>query len=358
MPRPILIGLIACCLILAACAPATPIPDASLATPTLEPTASRTNPASTRTPTSTFTPTPTVTTTRAPITLGNADSLDYAATLLPDFDYFGASDFVWYFDSQRIFTDERLETFFIAWGSKELGVGDCNDMELAANGVLIANCDNQIVRLNFAAMQQGDHDFGLVYEGQPFTDIAVSPDGGSVAAAHDTEITLIDVATREVIGRMQVGSPIRSIAFSPDGAMLASVNNAGSVWLWGVADQRSLNTFRGGGSVSLVVFSPDTTLLAGASESSIHLWFVQSAGILASFSTHPEPITAMTFHTSGKLLATGGQNGALIIWDAVTGLPLMSANLASEVLRIAWSPDSTRLAALTADGTIHIWQSP
>ncbi len=70
----------------------------------------------------------------------------------------------------------------------------------------------------------------------------------------------------------------------------------------------------------------------------------------------PTRVRCLAMSHDGKRLASGGEDGAVQLWDAATAKP--GAKLADHkdwVLCLAFSPDGTRLASGSIDGTIKLW---
>jgi WD40 repeat protein/serine/threonine protein kinase len=72
---------------------------------------------------------------------------------------------------------------------------------------------------------------------------------------------------------------------------------------------------------------------------------------------HKGGIFAMAYRPDGQRLASAGLDGALKIWDARTGDPLVAvpAHDGELVWGVAYSPDGTRVASVGWDGTVKIW---
>ena len=113
-----------------------------------------------------------------------------------------------------------------------------------------------------------------------------------------------------------------SLAFSPDGTLLALGHRDGIV-LWDV----TLIGFRKRigipdswrGFEDVLTFSPDgKTLFAPTLEiwdPLIKLWDVDTGQDLGTLSGHTEPIETLVFSHDGKTLASGSQDGTVLLWD-------------------------------------------
>ena len=66
----------------------------------------------------------------------------------------------------------------------------------------------------------------------------------------------------------------------------------------------------------------------------------------------------LAVHSAGKLLASGGQDGSVRLWDMAGGGPLQSLlGHTGSVASVAFSPDGSLLASGAADKTIRVWDT-
>jgi WD40 repeat protein len=73
---------------------------------------------------------------------------------------------------------------------------------------------------------------------------------------------------------------------------------------------------------------------------------------------HHDRVSCLAFSRDGRHLATGGDDGAVWLWDVVTGQELVSLPAGgASVLAVAFSPDGRRLGAGGADGVVRVWDA-
>lgn len=76
---------------------------------------------------------------------------------------------------------------------------------------------------------------------------------------------------------------------------------------------------------------------------------------------HQHPITNIKFNKDGNYLATSGSTGTIIhLFDAASGSLLglfRRGTLTQSILSLSFSSDSSRIAALSASGTLHVFDA-
>lgn len=210
--------------------------------------------------------------------------------------------------------------------------------------------------------------------------LAVSPDGRVIASAQgasDTAadgyatIQVWDAATGEARASIGVFAPITALDFSPDGALLAAGLNNGRTVVYDAANgdlvaMAAFGDLPPGDLPTFVRFSPDGALLATATGTDVRLLDALNLATISVAQTFAanSPVFSLDFSADGTLLAAAGGDpnapsaatSLIELWEVETGA--VSATLRGHtdlVKRIAFSPNSARLASLSDDGTLRVW---
>jgi WD40 repeat protein len=203
---------------------------------------------------------------------------------------------------------------------------------------------------------------------------ALSPDG-TRAASPDA---VMDSKNLKEIARL-TDNPEHGrdkVVWSPDGRTLASGDslNISPIIIWDAQTGKQILTlptediplYLGG-----LTFSPDGSLLAaggslmdsasGLDGGVLILWNVNTGErvhILNAGMTS-QRIMSIVWSPDGYWLATGTNNGRIILWDMLALQPVASLDgHANEVFGLSWSDDSSLLASNSIDGTVLIWELP
>ena len=72
-----------------------------------------------------------------------------------------------------------------------------------------------------------------------------------------------------------------------------------------------------------MAFSPDGSTLATADRAGgIFLWESQTGGIIVSLAEHKDSVTTLAWRSDSRVLASGGEDGELVLWNAQDGFPI------------------------------------
>ncbi len=172
-------------------------------------------------------------------------------------------------------------------------------------------------------------------------------------AGDGREAGVIDDAPSEVLG----------LAFSPDGTRLATVDHAGSLRVLGLQRPASPDArwvvrqlWESGGRGHFgpargLAYDPANKRLATCGEDGrILLWEAGGGALHRRIETKSGSLTAVAFRPDGQVLATAGIDGMVRTFDVETGQPRASWSAGlNDLHALCFSPDGAVLAA-TGDG--------
>jgi len=150
---------------------------------------------------------------------------------------------------------------------------------------------------------------------------------------------------------------ITDIGFSPDGRQLAVSGASGRVSLFNASG--SLETLRvpAPAAVEALAFSPAAPLVVlGGRQGSLSVWRLDQFAGPIPYAGHTATVMSAAFSPGGRMLASGGEDGEILIHDVTAPLeaPIALKGHAGPVRALVFIDDAL-LATASDDDTVRLW---
>jgi WD40 repeat protein len=168
-------------------------------------------------------------------------------------------------------------------------------------------------------------------------------------------------------------------AISPDGGHLVTTGHDNTVRIWDLSGRKPSQpprVLRGhGGTVLAVAFSADGSRLATAGrDNTARLWDLKNAErdeALQVFEGHNDALLAVAISPDSRRLVTAGSDNSVRLWDIAaddrsqiprtlrvppdSGIATAESGNVPWIMAAAVSPDGGRLATVSSDNTVRLW---
>jgi len=189
------------------------------------------------------------------------------------------------------------------------------------------------------------------------TSWAFSPQAKLLAAACD-ELIVWEVATRQMLARIEVPSWVTSIAFHPSQILVATGHDDGVVRLWNPAEEELVAELSEHSlAVSALAFDADGNRLVSAGEDRvIKVWDVASRKLIRDMPGHTDRIPCIAWHPKGQFVVSVGWDATARVWDVAKGEPRILLNTHDDQVQVlAFSTDGSMLATSDSASIVHVW---
>jgi WD40 repeat protein len=191
----------------------------------------------------------------------------------------------------------------------------------------------------------------------PMFRLAWSPDDTLIVSDRFANNILIwNLATGEVneLGSLTSGR-VGDVDWSPDSARVVGAWGDGTIQIWDIETGRQLFTAEG---FPCVDWHPVDDKILGVSFVDngrfAIVWDVNSGKELLRMD-HGASIRALRWNGNGSLIATGGRDGVVNVWDGQSGAHIAAINEHSELITtLAWHPTQDLIASASFDGRVVV----
>ena len=238
-------------------------------------------------------------------------------------------------------------------------VAMCRFIGLLLPWVAVLSAAAGPVPYDAAALRRVSHggDARLRHAGQ-LTAIVLLPDGRrALTAAQDHTARIWDLETGKEIRRFEAqASSVWTAAILPDGDRVL-LGDGGRVSLRHIAtgeESASFDCF-GKEAVFRISLVSDGRRFAAAGKADVRLWDIAEAKEIRAYPGFTKSVYAVAATPDGRLLAAGGEEKAVRVWETGPGQLLWTLAHEKEVYTVSPSPDGKRLASCGNDNAVRLW---
>jgi len=194
----------------------------------------------------------------------------------------------------------------------------------------------------------GEHGMGVIA-------VAWRPGGSLFASSgQDSAVVLWDASTGNAAARIRPGTAwTEQIAFSPDGKFLATATGK-VLALWDSVGQKVHSFEPLAGTIAAIAWDKPGRDLAAAATGAVTVHRIEPPQFVARRYPWAAACLTAAFSPSGKVLASGMQDGTVHFWWLATGKDSQMRGYPSKVTLTEWSA-SSRYLAPASGAAVVVW---
>lgn len=231
-----------------------------------------------------------------------------------------------------------------------------NSIAYSPDGRTLASASNDLtVRLWDA--KSGKELEVLVGHADRIDAVAFSPDGKTLASASlDGTIKLWDVASASELRTLEGHAKgVYSIVFSSDGTKLGSVGQDQTVRLWDLESKES-RTVSDDSKSKFVGFGPTRKDLVSATGEALSFWDQDTGQLLRTAGSEVDWSGDAAISSNSRFIASVQKNIDIKVFDLLSGVEYCTlAGHPGGTAAVSFSPDGSMLASGGRNGGVHLW---
>lgn len=235
--------------------------------------------------------------------------------------------------------------------------GAVNDVAFSINGCHVASAqDDSTIRL--FEVETGKHLCVLAghRSGAVSVEYSIADSNHILSSTRDGEVKLWNSADRVCLFTLSHGNMNTwQVALSPNGGVIAA-GTEGALSLYDIFSATH-ETLPLPGHGRVAAFAPNGQYIAAGTETELRVWSTADRSLLHSV-TMPCLLFRLVFSGDGSQLACGLRDGSIALWRIESEVkPRIVQAHTGRVFGIAWSPDCSQIVSASSDHTFRVWDT-
>jgi len=189
----------------------------------------------------------------------------------------------------------------------------------------------------------------------PVVSIAFSADKTKIVTGSADNLARVwDVATGKELQAFSHGGPVAAVAIHPNNTAIVSGSGDKTVGIHQLAALRVIPAANG--PIRNLAITPNASHLVTTDDKAIKLWNLgNGTWEPRAFAGAEGPLSAVAISKNGVLLASGGADQTVRVYNFADGKLLTQIKVAGPIQRLAFSPNNQTLSAAFADKMVGTW---
>ena len=153
------------------------------------------------------------------------------------------------------------------------------------------------------------------------------------------------------------GAAVRGLAFTEDGTAITAALENGSIYTWLIDTIVGFQSDRSRSSISAAGGAPGILAIATREGKGVQILDAKTLGVRRTLDEDTKDITAISFDSSGSVIAIGNYGGDTTVWAVQSGKRLGMYPSEGPVNAVAFSSDGALLATGGKDQNVKLWRA-
>lgn len=193
----------------------------------------------------------------------------------------------------------------------------------------------------------------------------VSIVGELIATTIDSQIFVSDITTGALIHQFEGdGESVSALKISPSKELLCVASRSLQIHVFSLVDAQLVKTFAKAHESAIMALEVDATstlLASGGVEGAVKVWDLRNLILTHNLKGHGSIVSSLAFYgelgSTNWKLASGSDNGKIIVWNLVKSQPMKTlSNHTSAVTSLQWTTKGDALISGGRDKVLSIWR--